>query len=292
MFQKHLLKITLIISIIIHLLFLFSFQSLSKIQLFPIKNIIEQQETHEIEKRLEFELVETPENARSDRAPENANLLSDKNSIAKDNYQKNDKPLGSPYFEGDFDVKNLPEEKVVNAQSEFNEPANTGKRLETKDNQTSPLMETKYSYEKFSRQQLMKHQQQRQSVPQQSRNRPVYDNKKFRAEDLGGLTFNTYDWEFAPYMLAMKKKVERNIFPPPAFMYMGLISGETILKFKVMPNGEVKDLVVLKYIGHESLKETSVQAILNSTPFKPLPADFPEDYLEVTAKFSYYVNRK
>jgi len=92
-------------------------------------------------------------------------------------------------------------------------------------------------------------------------------------------------------MLEMKRKVEHNVFPPPAFTYMGLISGETILRFKVMPNGSVKDLEVLQYTGHSALKETSVNAIINSSPFKPLPADFPENYLEVTAAFTYYVKR-
>jgi TonB family protein len=72
---------------------------------------------------------------------------------------------------------------------------------------------------------------------------------------------------------------------------MGMIDGETILRFKVMPNGEVKDLKVIKYNGHQSLMETSVQAVKNSIPFAPLPADFPENFLEVTARFSYYINR-
>ena len=49
-------------------------------------------------------------------------------------------------------------------------------------------------------------------------------------------------------------------------------------------------LEVLEYIGHKTLMETSVRAIEVSAPFKPLPVDFPEDYLEITAQF-YYFNR-
>ena len=44
---------------------------------------------------------------------------------------------------------------------------------------------------------------------------------------------------------------------------------------------------VLKFEGHESLVETSVQAVENSSKFNPLPADFPENYLEVTGQFGY-----
>jgi len=72
---------------------------------------------------------------------------------------------------------------------------------------------------------------------------------------------------------------------------MGLIDGETIIRFKVYPNGEMKDLEVLQYRGHKSLMETSVQAIKNSNPFNPLPADFPENYLEVTGHFTYFIKR-
>lgn len=291
MLTKHLLKISLVISLLLHLLILSSYQSISKIKLFPVdkKNI--SAVPPEIEKRLEFELVETPSDARSEKPPENTNLVSDKNSIARDRYKGKDKPIGAPYSNGDFDVKNLPQQPISLANAD-----NFSTKYEgSNEAQTSSenLSETNYSYEKFSRQQLIKNYQ--QPTQNQSRNqeleKPNYDNKDFRAKDIGGLTFNTYEWDFAPYMLAMKKRVERNIFPPPAFTHMGLISGETTLRFKVMPNGKIINLEVLKYIGHESLKETSVQAILNSAPFRPLPADFPENYLEVTANFSYYVKR-
>jgi hypothetical protein len=242
------------------------------------------------EKRLTFELVETPEQARSQTPPENAQLLSDKNAVAHDEYQKNDKPKGNPYSEGDFDVKNLP---VVPVEpTPLTEQVPEQKNEISKENQLTESSSNRYEYQKFSRQELMKKNPASTNYPEQSRlDKPLYDNKQFSADDLGGFSFNTYDWDFAPYMLEMKRKVERNVFPPPAFTYMGLISGETVLRFKVMPNGEVKDLKVLKYSGHESLKETSINSIVNSSPFRPLPADFPESFLEVTASFTYYVKR-
>lgn len=263
---------------------------IGSIELFPLKVANLQNDQKVEDKRLEFELVETPEDARSEKPPENAKLLSDKNAIAQDQYQQKDKPKGDPYSYGDLDVKSLP---VVPIEPNPLIDQETEKKVETTDeNKLAESSLKKYQYQKFSRQQLLKTTPSQSSPDQQRRlDRPLYDNKKFNADELGGFSFNTYDWDFAPYMLEMKRKVERNVFPPPAFTYMGLISGETLLRFKVMPNGEVKDLVVLKYTGHESLKETSVKAIVNSSPFKPLPADFPEDHLEVTASFIYYVRR-
>ncbi len=117
--------------------------------------------------------------------------------------------------------------------------------------------------------------------------RTRYDNQESRAPDMGGLSFNTYDWNFAPYMLDLKRKVERNIFPPPAFTRMGLISGESTIKFRIYPDGTMKALELIEYEGHKTLMETSYSAIKVSAPFNKLPADFPEQFLEVTAKFTY-----
>ena len=288
--RKNLVKISFIISILLHLLLLLMYSLFGSIQLFPAKidDLLNQPKIED--KRLEFELVESPEDARSETPPENAQLVSDKNAIAQDQYQQKDKPAGNPYSEGDFDVKELP---VVPVEpTPLIEPAPEQKDKLSKEKQFTESSSNRYEYQKFSRQQLLKKNPSTPNYQEQRRlDRPLYDNNKFSAEDLGGFSFNTYEWDFAPYMLEMKRKVERNVFPPPAFSRMGLISGETLLRFKVMPNGEVKDLVVLKYTGHESLKETSVNAITNSSRFRPLPADFPENYLEVTASFTYYVKR-
>ena len=288
-FQEHFLKIALIISILLHFLFLFFFNSVNSINLFPTEVDELALEKQQKESRLEFELVETPEHARSDVAPENADLVSDKNAIAKDGRIEKDKAQGNPYSEGDLDVKNLP---MVNIEPVPTTMADPSEHVPENSKDVEENPEPGFTFEKFSRQQLLKDSQSQPQVQQQDINRPLYENREFNAEELGGFSFSTYNWNFAPYMLAMKRKVERNIFPPPAFTRMGLIGGETILRFKVLPNGEVKDLSVLRFSGHPSLKETSVQAILNSSRFKPLPADFPEAFLEVTASFSYYVNRQ
>jgi len=287
--RKHLIKISLILSILLHLVFLLFYHSLSTIKLFPTKIDELLPQKQEQEKRLVFDLVETPDDAKSKKAPEHADLVSDKNAIARDSYRQKDKAEGNPYSEGDLNVKNLP---LIKLEPVPHSQAKPEKQLDSENKkQRKDISEPEVTYQKFSRRQLLKNNQDAPQVRQENLNRPLYENRDFNAKDLGGFSFNTYNWDFAPYMLAMKRKVEHNIFPPPAFTHMGLISGVTILRFKVMPNGEVKDLKVLRYSGHPSLKETSVQAILNSSWFKPLPSDFPENFLEVTASFTYYVSK-
>ena len=86
----------------------------------------------------------------------------------------------------------------------------------------------------------------------------------------------------------MKKKLKSNIYPPAIFTYMGGISGETTVTFRVWPDGKMTDLIVLGFNGHRTLMETSVTAVEKSSPFRPLPGDFPEEYLELTWTFFYY----
>ena len=280
-------KITISVSIILHILFVLSFKTLNSIRLFskndPEINLNEQ------EKRIKFELVETPDNAKSEQPPENTNLLSDKNSIARDRNTEADKYPGLPYARGEMDVKNLDASNLNTGDQQQDQlAANDLQQINNNELQEeTDYSSQSYNNAQFSRQALLA----KNSPSQQSLKRPNYDNDKFSANEIGGLSFNTYAWDFAPYMLTMKRKVERNVFPPPAFTHMGLINGRTMLRFKVMPNGEVKDLKVLKYEGHKSLMETSVKAIQSSSPFKQLPADFPENYLEVTATFTYDVRR-
>ena len=147
------------------------------------------------------------------------------------------------------------------------------------------------STSEFSRDELIKSQR---GNPGASYRQPKirYDNRVSRVEDIGGLSFNTYNWDFAPYMLALKRRVEGNIFPPAAFTRMGLISGETLLRFKIYPNGQMRDLELLEYEGHETLKETSLRAIELSAPFGQLPENFPEPFLEVTGRFLFHIIKR
>lgn len=291
-FRKHLIQIAFVISILLHVLGFVSSRLIGLVPLVPIRLSELLKRAEQDEQRMVFELVETPESARSEQPPKEARLLSDKNTIARDQYDQKDKPDGDPYSEGDLDIKQWPEPAKDVAPPAA--PAKVEPDQEPIANdQLLANNRIRYESPKFSRQELLKKNPSdgNDRWSERSPERPLYENRKFSAEDLGGFSFNTYAWDFAPYMLEMKRKVERNVFPPPAFTRMGLISGETVLRFKVMPNGEVKDLVVLQSTGHESLKETSVNAIKNSAPFRPLPADFPENYLEVTAAFTYYVRR-
>ena len=282
-------KYTLAISILLHLLVLLTYKPLSSIHIFNI--IPKTEQFQEKEKQIAFQLVETPEHAKDERPEDPTTLVSDKNTRARNQSTAYDKQLGMPFSDGDLeqirdimDIINPTEQQQTDHQIPSNDPTHQSRDQYTA---TDVYDVAQDHFAKFSRQALLGSE----SVQEQAFMRPEYKNDQFNVDEIGGLSFNTYEWNYAPYMLAMKRKVERNIFPPPAFTHMGLIDGETIIRFKVYPNGEMKDLEVLQYRGHKSLMETSVQAIKNSNPFNPLPADFPENYLEVTGHFTYFIKR-
>lgn len=111
--------------------------------------------------------------------------------------------------------------------------------------------------------------------------------KGFNADLVGDFALSTYEWEWAPYWLAFKRKLNRVWYAPPAYYELGLIYGHTILRFKISRDGNISDLEVLRQVGHSSLQMSSVSAIQAVFPFLPLPSNFPDEYLEVTVKMIY-----
>jgi len=241
------------------------------------------------------EVVETPEDARTKERPDRADFLSDKDALARNAESAPDLELEDPFAQGDYKVHELPTPQGPRgadgqpARQEISEERNTDNQLEAASSE-----EVQYAHNSatdFPEELITKSRTESKPGVEEAIPRLRYDNLITRAPDTGGFSLNTYNWNFAPYMLALKRKIERNIFPPVAYMYMGLISGETTLKFRIYPSGKLKLLEVLEYTGHHTLMETSFQAVENSAPFAMLPLDFPEEYLEVTANFTYLVNR-
>ncbi len=239
------------------------------------------------------EVVETPEDARVDELQKKAELASDKNAIARNSETNSQLPLGDPFSRGDVEFRELPNNPTPPGEQRVKAHDENSNQKESEDSDSKPEesgdIYASLQYEKFNRDYLTKQKTVTNPGAQENVPRARYDNPDTRALEKGAISFNTYEWDFAPYMIALKKRVERNIFPPPAFTYMGIISGETLLKFRIYPNGELRDLTLLSFDGHETLMQTSMRAIEISAPFLPLPANFPEAYLEVTAKFNYYI---
>ncbi len=236
------------------------------------------------------EVIATPDNARTTPAPQKADFLSDKNALARNQEPAPQLPLAdAPFSRGDMASHDLPlPPPSPQKEAAAAEPANAEKAADRENVDSDPGQEADAD-------RALPPDRKPESTP----NRPMrfelptvpHRQLEGRAAESGGLSFNTYDWDFAPYMLALKNRIGRNIFPPLAFSQLGMIDGDTMLRFKIYPDGRLADLELLAYNGHRTLMETSRFAVSTSAPFPTLPADFPKPYLEVTAKFSYFVKR-
>jgi len=289
---------TIPISIILHILLLLLFGILREFDLWATdvveNNVEETPLVFEFEQPRRNEVVETPEDAEIAEPPKDAEYASDKNARARNPETDSDLALGDPFASGDLDVPELP-----TPRGQKGEPLPETQQPNKSNEETSPEEEMEEEGDRYVnnsnrafRDYLTNPKQTDRSGVPESSQRARYDNQDSRSEDMGSLSFNTYDWDFAPYMLALKKKIEGNIFPPPAFTRLGMIDGETLLRFRIHPNGKMGELAVLEYTGHHTLKETSVRAVEVSDPFPKLPSDFPEEYLEVTARFSYFIQSR
>lgn len=288
----------ILLSILLHILFLAFWESAIKLDIsriqpqpLPLQSaplVFDLQQPE-----LPREVIATPADAKTTNQPKKADFLSDKNALARNQEPAPTLRLGDdPYSRGDFASHDLPprpaspEKETAAAQPKERpvepdkSPAETNQELLTEETpESSRPQKTKEAGKSKTPLQL--------SIPGVQ-----HDQRDSRVPDSGGLSFNTYNWDFAPYMLELKERIGRNIFPPLAFSQLGMIDGDTLLRFKIYPNGELRDLELLAYQGHRSLMETSTLAIKVSAPFRKLPGDFPEPYLEVTAKFSFIIKNK
>lgn len=224
----------------------------------------------EEEDRFVFQVIETPDYVREEEPDAPTNLVSDRSTRAADESPLTEETLDIPYSPGEFMFKTYEEPE--------SSPADAGGK-ETPEDEMGDLAAVDLMGEGD--------QDRHYQIPARSRD---FRNLKASLDRKGGVSFNTYEWDFAPYMLAMKRRVEKNLHPPYAFTHMGMVSGTNILHFTVLRDGTVRGLTILGSDAHFCLDRTSVRAIELSLPFMPLPDDFPEDVLEVTAQFSYVIH--
>ena len=277
--SKRILWIAIILSLLAHLTVLLLFPHLSKIELIALNPVPDEVE----EKRISFEFIETPDVPQDDNV-EKQNLVSDKNISAADEVD-GELPLDvNPFSEGDTDIKEFPKIESVEMQPE-NKPAETVQETPINESRDQP---DEIVIKEDNEKKIQQIKPESVYLPPQ----PDYDNVISEVEKSGGVSFNTYNWNFAPYMLYLKKKIQGNLNPPPGFTYLGLIHGDVLVRFIILPNGTLKDVKVLHSEAHNSLVQASTGSITISAPFLPLPKDFPEDYLVVTSLFSYIVEKK
>jgi hypothetical protein len=115
---------------------------------------------------------------------------------------------------------------------------------------------------------------------------PETDQRTTTARAGATYSLNTTAWEYGPYMERLKRRIEEHIFPPPAFYY-GMAAWVTRVRFRIAPDGRLESLELLDHEGVRNLQYVALSAVDGAADFEPLPAGFPEPYLEITGGFYF-----
>lgn len=219
---------------------------------------------------LEFTLVSPPQNPTpTNRLSKYLSTVSSAASDVTDTEKKTDEPHG----EGAVPIPDTPgarEGSEGGGQSE----------LPPLPKETTDLGEA-FQRSKFLDEQSPSRQP---SLPEEN---PDFKNEGSARASIGGISLNTTAWDFAPYLLDLKHRIKQHWIPPLAFTALGAIHGYTWVRFRIYPDGHMEDLEVVKTEGHDSLHKASTNAVRGAAPFRQLPRDFPEPYLEITFGFYY-----
>ncbi len=291
--ERKVIYIALLISLILHLIGLiiftgfnlFAFSETKKPEVEePLELVFEQPLIPDVERQEEipekfYEIVENP-NATGE-SPETSDMLSTASSLSR-------APVIIPgQIRAVPGTDEIEGSKQRESETEPTDDSHTNQEMETE------LSKTLLAYREnrsFSRSALTGKAEANENKKEEAEegnlgetpNRP----EGFDADLVGDFALSTYEWEWSSYMLPFKRKLNRLWYAPPAF-YLGLIHGYTILRFKITRDGRMYDLEVLRHVGHSSLEKSSVNAIEAVFPFKSLPANFPDEYLELTIKLIY-----
>lgn len=259
-------------AILLHILFLLLENPLSAL-------IVPQPEKIPVSPPLTFEFVDVPQN-RDDAPPAETPLLAERNNISRDQQTAPLPESHLPFSDGISQAKNIAVSAPGRPRSETQSADRTQETTANPFSFVEVLQKNPEEARKERERAVLGGE-----LPQSHID---MDNSKTRALERGGLQLSTYAWDFAPYMQYLKRHIDRHIYPPRAFE-LGMIDGKTRVKFRIWRDGRLEGPELIDYEGSELLLKTSLKAVELSAPFKALPPDFPDEYLDITGTFEYII---
>ena len=89
---------------------------------------------------------------------------------------------------------------------------------------------------------------------------------------------------FAPYMRELQSRIKYNWDPPK-----GNESKRVVLLFRIAKNGQLLSNKVSKSSGLAAADRAALNAVEVTAPFRPLPAEFKGQYIDIQFTFDYNV---
>jgi periplasmic protein TonB len=101
-------------------------------------------------------------------------------------------------------------------------------------------------------------------------------------------TFDAGEYRFLIYNRRLKEKIESIWVYPPEEAARG-IYGDLIIKFTILKNGRLGDVVLVRTSGHQSLDRAAVKALRDGEPYWPLPGDWGIESYTIEGHFIYTI---
>jgi len=101
-----------------------------------------------------------------------------------------------------------------------------------------------------------------------------------------GLTFDTSEFKHRGYMRLLREKIQSTWQYPKEAAKLG-ISGDLYIKFTIKKNGELVKTEIIRTSGYRHLDKAAKKALKDAQPYWPLPEDWENEELEITAHFIY-----
>jgi TonB family protein len=100
----------------------------------------------------------------------------------------------------------------------------------------------------------------------------------------GNISLDVSDFPFTYYLRQLQNKITEKWVPPRG----ASVGGEkAIVLFEIDREGQIKEPSVEKSSGNAIYDQSAVRAILEASPFPPLPQGFPGRSLRVHFGFEY-----
>lgn len=103
--------------------------------------------------------------------------------------------------------------------------------------------------------------------------------------DSGPLSFDTKWYDWGAYAAEMIRRIKLH-WDVPELARLGW-KGSLTIRFYILADGGVADAKILRYSGIPPFDNAALQAILKSSPFRPLPQELHEEREGVTVTFLY-----
>lgn len=100
------------------------------------------------------------------------------------------------------------------------------------------------------------------------------------------ITLSTYDWEYAPYLKILKDRIYK-YWSVPAAYHMGLIGGQTKIKFSISRDGKLSYFYTLGHAGDRVLQKSSEDVVHAIFEMPGLPDTFPDKELTLVISLTY-----